>query len=79
LILRIDEWRKNDAGLFIVESRIGSRMTSAESYSTGRRVGEGVALPGSYLGKLFYCSGDAGKISDLITTGTAPEDGIKEY
>ena len=23
-----------------------------------------------------YCCGDAGKISDLITTGTAPDDGI---
>lgn len=26
---------------------------------------------------LFYCCGEAGKISDLITTGTEPEDGIK--
>lgn len=27
--------------------------------------------------RLFYCCGDAGKIKDLMTTGTEPEDGIK--
>lgn len=30
----------------------------------------------NFFGQFDYCSGEAGKISDLMTTGTAPEEGI---